>query len=105
MTTTAPGIKTYQVYCTQVREQLETVPVFFATLVSDDEEDFDGEVELDDQSFTSDPVEPPPPRPDPIPQATRQSAEAVAHQPHKVQFTLDEIMGSHRIPPEENQPP
>ncbi|KAL7563769.1 hypothetical protein ACA910_020453 [Epithemia clementina (nom. ined.)] len=101
VTTTAPGIKTYQAYCTQVREQHETVPVCFITMVSDDEDDFDGEVELDDQSFTSDPVAPPPSRPDPLPQATLQSAEAVTHQPQKVQFTVDKATGPHLIPPEE----
>ncbi|KAL7562144.1 hypothetical protein ACA910_016702 [Epithemia clementina (nom. ined.)] len=53
VTTTAPGIKTYQAFCVQVQQQLEPVPLCFSTMVSNDEEDFDGEVDLDDQSFTT----------------------------------------------------
>ncbi|KAL7575399.1 hypothetical protein ACA910_007307 [Epithemia clementina (nom. ined.)] len=96
VTRTAPGIKHYQAYCAQVRDQLEPIPTCFATVVSDDEDDFDGDLNSDDMSFTADPVQKSPSKPEPTPPATLQTEEELAT-PRKVEFTAEE---PNIIPPE-----
>ncbi|KAL7561622.1 hypothetical protein ACA910_001490 [Epithemia clementina (nom. ined.)] len=100
VTTTAPGIKKYHAYCAQVEGQTPPVPVCFSTIVSDEEDDFDGDVEMDDQSFTNDPVEPPPLHPHPAPNDTLQTEEINTASPRQVMFQ-QEATAAHVIPPEE----
>ncbi|KAL7556286.1 hypothetical protein ACA910_016078 [Epithemia clementina (nom. ined.)] len=69
-------------------------------MVSDNEDDFDGKVDLDDQSFTTNPVEPPPLHPQPAPQDTLQTKEVKPLSPRQVEFQ-QEAPTAHVIPPEE----
>ncbi|KAL7580972.1 hypothetical protein ACA910_005786 [Epithemia clementina (nom. ined.)] len=100
VTTTAPRIKAYQAYCCQVQQQVSPVPLCFSTVVSHHEHDFDGEVDLYDQSFTSNPVESPPLHPQPAPQDTLQTEEVKPSSPRQVEFQ-QEAPTAHVIPPEE----
>ncbi|KAL7577171.1 hypothetical protein ACA910_003508 [Epithemia clementina (nom. ined.)] len=100
--TTAPGIKAYQAYCVQVQlqQQVSPVPLCFSTMVSDDKDDFNGEVDLDDQSFTSNPVISSFLHPQPAPQDTLQTEEVKPSSPRQVEFQ-QEAPTAHVIPPEE----